>query len=89
MRARRLPVLDEYVENGESAVFVDGIVLALSPVATTILAALDEVSWRDSQDVADLLTYAFGPPPDGASAADATRSGLLELADLRLVEIHD
>jgi hypothetical protein len=87
MRARRLPVLDEYVEDGESAVFVDGRVLALSPIATAILSALDEMSWRSSTDVGERLEQEFGTPPDGSSTEDATQAGLVELAGWRLVEI--
>ena len=38
MRARRLEILDEYVEDDEAVVFVDGQVVALSALATTALS---------------------------------------------------
>ena len=85
MKTRRLPFLDEYVEDGESAVLIDERVMVLSPLATTILAAADG-GWVDVEEVAEALLAAFGPPPDGADLLSTTESAVLELAAQGLVE---
>ena len=85
MRARRLPVLDEYVEQGRCAVLVETHVFVLSPVATEICRLLGD-AWRDLEDVAAGLVELFGDPGE-PGAVTMTRQALTELAEQRLVEL--
>lgn len=87
MRARRLPVLDEYVEDGESATFVDGQVIALSELPTLVLASLGE-EWRPVGELEPVLLDAFGAPAEGSVDA-ALLEVLQTLATHGLVELED
>ena len=84
MRVRRLPVIDEYVEQGEAVVFVDGLVVALSPLATVALTAVG-TQWTDSSKVAVALLAVFGEPPDARSPLEVTQETLQSLEELGLV----
>lgn len=84
MKVRRVPWLDEYVEDGESAVLVEDQVFVLSPLATSLLAAIGG-SVRDVAEVAGVLGDAFGAPPDGTALVDATEAAVRELAAQGLV----
>ena len=86
MRVRRLPVIDEYVEEGEAVVFVDGRVVALSPLATTALSTVG-TQWTDSRAVAAVLLAAFGPPPEDRNVMEVTHETLESLSQLGLVAI--
>lgn len=87
MRARRLPLLDEYAEGDEAVVFVAGNVVALSALATAALRELGP-TWTDAGDVAAALVEAFGEPPPGIESAAMTRSALESLAELGIVELR-
>jgi hypothetical protein len=84
MKVRRVPWLDEYVEGGESAVLIEDQVFVLSPLATTLLAAIGD-SVVDVAEVAGVLGDTFGAPPDGADLVDATEVAVRELAARGLV----
>jgi hypothetical protein len=61
VKVRRVPLVDEYVEDGESAVLVGDRVLVLSPLATTVLSLLGE-EWTEVSWVAERLAMDFGAP---------------------------
>jgi hypothetical protein len=88
MRARRRPVVDEYVEDGLAAVYSeDGLVVLLSELATTTWELLGQ-GWVAADDVTAELVRAYGDPPEGGAerlTADALRS----LAEMHLVELDD
>ena len=86
MRARRLEVLDEYVEDDEAVVFVNGQVIALSALATTALFAVGP-DWTDAAAVAAALVATFGEPPPGTASLAMTLSTLHTLEDVGLVEL--
>lgn len=84
MKVRRLPVIDEYVEDGRSAVLVQGRVFALSEVGTSVLALLDE-SWTPVSQLESDLEQAIGSPEEG-SLSEALEPFLDELASHGLIE---
>ena len=86
MRVTRLPVQDEVVDGGESAVFVDGRVLVLSPVATEILSIVGEECVPFSRIVDGLVT-AFGEPSGNVGIAEATEAALHHLRSEGLVNL--
>jgi hypothetical protein len=88
VRARRVPVVDEYTEDGEAAVFVDGRVVVLSPLATHLLGLVDDDEWTDLRTLSQGLEAAFGVPPTG-SAAEATAEALQALEAEGVVEIEN
>ena len=75
MRARRVPVMDEYVEGEEAVVFVDDKVVVLSPLATYLLGLI-AYDWTELATLAEALVEAFGEPPTGQTAAEATSDAL-------------
>lgn len=85
MRARRLPVVDEYVDGDQTAVFVDGNVLVLSTVASAVLHAVRD-SWTDVNAVARDVVPSVGAPPFG-SPEEAVAAVVHELAQGGLVEV--
>ena len=86
MRARRLPVIDEYVEDDQVVVFVDGRVVALSPLATAALFSVG-VAWTDVTAVSAELVARFGEPPGDSDPMEVTHTTLESLAGLQLVEL--
>ena len=85
-RARRLPIVDAYVEDGRAAVYAgNGEVVALSELATWAWSALTD-DWTPMADLAAGLIAEFGEPPgmDPLAATDAT---LRTLAEHGLVEL--
>lgn len=80
---RRTSVLDEYVEAGESVVFVDGRLVVLSALATSVLAYVGGEGATQA-DVAAAMTAEHGEPPGGDSAG-AVGALLDELQLLGLV----
>jgi hypothetical protein len=87
-RARRLPVVDEYVEDGRAAVYAgNGDVVALSELATGAWAALTD-DWTPVADLAAVLVAEFGEP-EGIDALTATEATLRTLADHGLAELDD
>ncbi len=87
MRARRLEVLDEYVEGDEAVVFVGGHVVALSALATTALFSVG-TAWTEAAVVAAALVAEFEDPPPGTDPMAATHSTLMSLAKLGLLELR-
>lgn len=88
MRARRMDVVDEYVEGGRAAVYTaEGMVVLLSELATSAWAVLGH-DWVTSARVAEVLVGEFGDPADG-DAAGLTDEALRSLAELSLVELDE
>ena len=88
MRARRLEVVDEYVEDGRAAVYTSpGMVLLLSELATTAWGALGE-TWVSSVEVAAVLIEEFGDPGEG-QGLQLTEDALRSLAEMALVELDE
>jgi hypothetical protein len=88
MRARRLSVVDEYVEDGRAAVYSeDGMVVLLSELATMAWSVLG-VEWSSADDVGDALVAAFGSPEAG-DALSVTEAALRTLAEHGIVELDD
>jgi hypothetical protein len=87
-RARRLPVVDEYVEDGRAAVYAgNGDVVALSELASGAWAALTD-DWTAMADLTAVLVAEFGEP-EGIDALTATEATLRALADHGLAEVDD
>lgn len=87
VRIRRLPVLDEYVEDGLSAVFVDNQVVALSELATMVLALVGEEGMTQG-DLETLLVAEVGEP-DGGTVKEALEPILAALVDQSLIALDD
>jgi hypothetical protein len=86
MRARRLAVVDEYVEDGRAAVYSEaGMVVLLSELATVAWSVLD-TEWTSAESVAVALVAAFGSP-GAADAQSVTESALRTLAEHGIVEL--
>jgi hypothetical protein len=83
---RRLPVQDEVVDGEESVVLVDGRVLVLSPVATTILSLIGQDCVSLSRIVEGLVT-AFGDPDGNVGIVAMTESALHDLCCEGLVNL--
>ena len=75
----RLPVLDEWDEDGRRAIYVDDQVIVVSTLAVVALAALP----ADIDTVAAALVREFGDPPQ--DLREFVRSALSELNALGLV----
>lgn len=84
--ARRLPVIDEFVEGDESVVFVDGQVVALSALATHVLSTVG-TDWTEAVTVASALLVRFDRPPEGIDASDVADATLRALAELGILEL--
>jgi len=80
--------VDEYVEDGEAAVFAGGRVVVLSPLATHLLSLIAEDDWTDLAPLSEGLVEAFGVPPAG-SATEATAEALRALQAEGVVEIEN
>jgi hypothetical protein len=88
MRARRLSVVDEYVEDGRAAVYSEaGMVVLLSELATVAWSVLG-AEWTGAEDVAVALIDAFGAP-DAGEALAVTESALRTLAEHGIVELDE
>jgi Coenzyme PQQ synthesis protein D (PqqD) len=88
MRARRRPVLDEYVDDGRAAVFSDqGMVVVLSELATVAWSVLDD-GWTPVETVAEALVAEFGAPDRADGALELTEQALRTLAEHALVELE-
>ena len=89
MRARRTPIVDEYVEDGRAVVYSnDGVVIVLSELATCAWSVLSE-EWTSLQEVTDALVRTFGPPADDGDALEETRAALRTLSEHGLVDLGD
>jgi hypothetical protein len=87
-RARRLPIVDEYAEDGRVAVYAgNGDVVALSELASSAWELLTD-EWTQVADVAAALVAEYGEP-EGVDAAAATEATLSVLAEHGLAELAD
>lgn len=77
MFVTRTAWLDWYVDGAESAVLVDGNVVVLSLLATTLVEAIGATG-RSLVDLTDTLVAEFGVPMQGA-AVTVTRAALVDL----------
>jgi hypothetical protein len=84
MRVRRTPVTDRFVDDDESVVLVDHVVVRLSALPTAILEAAEK--WTEVTDLAAMLERQFGSPSDDEDALAATERTLRELQDNGLIE---
>jgi hypothetical protein len=76
---RRTAVVDEYTEDGETVVLLeDGSVLALSPLASFVLALVSERPMEPTQ-LAARLREVFGAPSGDPSAIETTYAVLATL----------
>ncbi len=74
------PLRDRHVDGDQMVVMLtDGRVLALSPLATAVMAWLEDGPLR-LEEIALRLVERFGPPPEGAAEAIA-RSILREMSE--------
>jgi hypothetical protein len=88
MRARRLAVVDEYVEDGRVAVYSEAdVVVLLSELASMAWSVLDE-TWTDAGDVAAELVDVFGAPGAEGDALTMTEAALHTLAEHGIVELE-
>jgi hypothetical protein len=97
MRARRLEIVDEYVEDGRAAVYTTaGMVVLLSELATSAWGLLGD-DWVASTQLAERLVDEFGDPddsgdtddPDDRAADRLTEDVLRSLAEMSLVELAE
>ncbi|GGD15107.1 PqqD family peptide modification chaperone [Nocardioides daphniae] len=87
VNVRRLPVIDEYVEDGRSAVLVEGRALTLSEIATYVLSRIDE-EWTAYDALVATVEEEVGAPPEG-STGEALEQLLRDLAGHHLVELDE
>jgi hypothetical protein len=85
MRARRVPVQDEVIRDGESVVLLGRQVIRLSAIGTTLLELTGD--WRGVEELTVELTDRFGQPPEGFDATAMTESALQALHEQGLVEL--
>lgn len=89
MRARRLDVVDEYVEDGRAAVYSEqGMVVVLSELATVAWSVLGD-DWVPADEVAAALVAEFGEPAAEDGALELTEQALRTLAEHALVDLDD
>jgi len=87
MRARRLEIVDEYVEDGRAAVYTTkGMVVLLSELATTAWTVIGD-EWVTATDVAHLLVKEFGEPAEGMTE-ELTEESLRSLAEMGLIQLE-
>ena len=84
MKVRRAAMTDRFVDDGESVVLVDHMVVRLSALPTAILESA--ATWTEVADLAAMLERQFGPPPDGLDAVAAAERTVRELRDQGLIE---
>ena len=86
-RARRLEIVDEYVEDGRAAVYTtQGMVLLLSELATAAWVMIGD-DWVPTTEIAGALVDAFGEPTQG-STDDLTEESLRSLAEMGLIQLE-
>lgn len=84
-RVRRVPVVDEYVEDGRSAVLLDGRALTLSELPTLVLALLGD-GWTELAALVPRVEELVGSP-EGGTVTEALTALLTDLAEHGLVEL--
>lgn len=85
MRARRLPVHDELLMDGELVLLRGQEVLVLSEVASGALTVMDTETWTGLDRLVDELEARFGLPAERDKAVFALLS---ELVDTGLAELQ-
>ena len=86
MRVRRLPVVDEYVEDGRRALHLGSTVIALSELGSAVLEEIGP-DWTDLDDVTEALVSRFGAPED-RDPADVTREAVEDLRAQGVLEVE-
>jgi hypothetical protein len=86
MRARRREVVDEYLEDGRSAIYTNqGMVVLLSELATSAWTLLGD-DWVTAEKLAIHLVDEYGEP-GGESAKVLTERTLTSLAEMAVVDL--
>jgi len=89
MRARRLAIVDEYVEDGRVAVYSEAdMVVLLSELASMAWSVLGE-TWTEAEIVAAELVDVFGAPGAEGDARTMTEAALRTLAEHGIVELDE
>ncbi len=89
MRARRLAIVDEYVEDGRVAVYSEAdMVVLLSELASVAWSVLGE-EWTSAEEITAELVAEFGEPGSPRDALSMTESALTTLAELGIVELDE
>ncbi|MGI8523162.1 MAG: hypothetical protein ACR2K3_07605 [Nocardioides sp.] len=79
-------MVDEYVEDGRSAIYVGQNVVALSELSTFALGVIAD-GWADVDAVASALVEEFGPPPGDRDGVITTTAVLTQLSQQGLLEL--
>ncbi len=87
MRARRLPVVDEYVEDGRYALHLGATVIALSELGSAVLEEIGP-AWTELDAVTDALVARFGAPVD-RDASSVTREAVEDLRTQGVLEVDE
>jgi hypothetical protein len=88
MRARREPLIDEYSEDGRTAIYTqEGRVVALSELGSVAWGVVGD-EWTSADSISQMLEDIFGPPPDGSEIVEATHAVLESLQAEGLVELE-
>jgi hypothetical protein len=87
VKVSRLPVRDEYTEDGETVVLLqDGRVVALTPVPSAVLALVDDGA-RDVAELTERVVAEFGAPPGTDRPESAIEQVLAGMSELGLVAL--
>jgi hypothetical protein len=87
MTVTRVPVVDEYSEDGETVVLLDdGRVIALTAVPSAVLSLVDGGATEHERLTAELVAL-FGEPPGGSSPEAAVHAVLDHLSELGLLVV--
>ena len=81
---RRRPPADVLVRDGETAVLVDGTIVRLSELSSTLYAECS--TEKSSTELSRSLEAAFGPPHD-VSALEATERAITEMVAHGVLEL--
>ncbi len=88
MRIRRTTWDDSRREEEGSRVFVGGLEVKVSPIATLMLDRMDDEEWTDVRDLVAPVEAAYGAPPH-TDTLTALRHTARELARVGIVEVED
>ncbi|HET7351324.1 MAG TPA: hypothetical protein VFJ28_10325 [Marmoricola sp.] len=88
MRVRRTTWDDALLEEEGSRVFVGGLEVKVSPIATLMLDRTDTEVWTDVRDLVTPVEETYGAPPH-TDTLTALRHTARELARVGIVEVED
>ena len=88
MRIRRTTWDDVRREDEGSRVFVDGLEVKVSPIATLMLDQVDAEDWTEVRDLVAPVEETYGAPPH-TDTLTALRHTARELARVGIVEVED